>query len=140
MEYEAARLAVKQKTRVVYGGDREGTIDNLAADGAAGYIAKFVPEGQLGWIWVSLSSLEPAEVAEPAEEPAAEEVPATFPGKSLYELVESLIQAAAEDDFDLATSPAYREIVHRLDAIQIYQGTEAVIIRMILAGRREVGK
>jgi hypothetical protein len=33
---------------------------------------------------------------------------------------------------------AVAEIRRRLEAIQMYQGTEAVIIRMILAGRRAI--
>jgi hypothetical protein len=101
-----------------------------------GYIARFVPDHIDGVPW-TYTKIEDLELAE-AEKPTAE--PETFPGMSVRDLVDRIFQATwseggSSEDIE-PVKAAVTEIHHRLEAIQMYQGTEAVIIRMILAGRR----
>jgi hypothetical protein len=65
-----------------------------------------------------------------------------FAGKSLLDLVDVIRQATwseggGPEDIE-PVKTAYDEIRLRLEAIQVYRGTEATLIRLILSGRRPV--
>jgi hypothetical protein len=133
MNYETAIRAARAKTPVVLQPySQPGVIDNVMLGNGSRYIARFVPDHVDGvpWTWTKIEDIELAE----AEKPAAE--PETFPGMSVRELVD-IVRHSAHVRAD-AVEPAVAEIRRRLEAIQMYQGTEAVIIRMILAGRRAI--
>lgn len=140
MNYETAVQAAKEKTDVVrlqdgIASDRiPGRIDRVEL-GRESYIARFVPTGSDGppWQWVPIEEIFLAD--EPPEQVDH------FAGKSIRDLVGLISRTAwsegdGPEDMDRVKA-AVAEIHHRLEAIQMYQGTEAVIIRMILLGRRE---
>jgi hypothetical protein len=137
MNYETAIRAARAKTPVVLQPySQPGVIDNVMLGNGSRYIARFVPDHVDGvpWTWTKIEDIELAE----AEKPAAE--PETFPGMSVRELVDIVrpTPRSAPGDGGRAEGGPSREIRYRLEAIQMYQGTEAVIIRMILAGRRAI--
>lgn len=137
MNYETAKQAAKAKIPVVFRTFKQpGLINRVELGSGDNYIARFTPDDQTdsSWAWVSIAELDLAEVSEATadSEPVDD---GHFSGMSIRDIVETIRRSpnTAENPF---VDALVKEVHHRLEAIQIYQGTEAVIIRMILAGRR----
>src|SRR5690242_8781074 len=66
-------------------------------------------------------------------------MPNALPGRTAAELIDDLLDAAAEPGFCRDDAIARAELLHRLDTARQYRGTEATAINNILDGQPQTG-
>lgn len=158
MNYEAAVEAKEDRLTVTYNG-MVGRLSELDSDGET-VLAHFVHDG-VGIAWVDILDVELAPDVtctlchpEPCVDPGyegqmtkahqraaePEKLTSFIPQMGMRELVDVVRQASWSDgggpESEEPMRAAITEIHRRLDAIQMYLGTEATIIKLILSGQR----